>query len=482
MDHHQKGVVFYGWIVVAISFITMALSFSIRYSYPIFNVVLEETFGWSRTSTYTAYSIHLIVYGIGAVFAGSLFDRFGPRVLFPSASAILALALIGCSQLNSLLQYYLFAGVLATLAMVALDVVPNVSLICSWFVKKRGQAVGLASSGLGLSMVIAGISITWLIKTLDFRWAYAIMGLTIFFVIAPLTALFQRHRPEEMGLKVDGDGFDSSLDRFILGIQQKWFANLSRLRVRRPAKIVIEIQEEDMIVDREWAKAEWPLSKVLRTYRYWLYFSIKILLVFAVYSVLVHQVPYAIDRGFSKMAAGSALGITGVVAAFGKIFWGYISDRIGRELTFTIIISCACAGILILMAVRDPSQLWMLYLYAVLYGIGYGSVSALLPTICADVFGAKSLGATYGFSVLGSGIGGSTGPLMAAYIFDVTGNYRIPFTLCIIFLVITIIQVWIFAPRKVFLVAGKAKKRAIARQKAIEQEEAQLTAHHSKRT
>lgn len=475
MDHHGKGFIFYGWIVLAISFITLALSFSIRYSYPVFNVVLEETFGWSRTSVSFAYSLHLIVYGIGAVFAGSLFDRLGPRIQLPIAATLLALILLACSQLNSLLYYYIFAGVLTTLAMVALDVIPNISLLCSWFVKKRGQAVGLATAGLGLSMIIAGTVITWIIKTYGFRWAYAIMGLTIFFVITPMTALFQRHRPEDMGLKVDGDGFDSTLHKFISGMKERWSTDKCKVRKRKSEGTLLEITEEDMIVDREWADKEWPLSEVIKTSRYWLFFSIKILVVFAVYCVLFHQIPYAVDRGFSKMAAGSALGITGLVAAFGKIIWGYISDRIGREITFTIIISCACIGVLILMNVKDPSQLWMLYVYAVLYGIGYGSISAVLPTMCADVFGPKSIGATYGLSLLGSGIGGSIGPLFAAYIFDKTGSYHISFTICLIFLIITIIQVWVFAPRNVMLVAGRARARAIARQRTAGREEA-LTA------
>ncbi|MBI2875977.1 MAG: MFS transporter [Candidatus Tectomicrobia bacterium] len=463
MDDQKQPWIFYGWIVVAISFVAMALSFSIRYSYPVFNVVLEKEFGWSRTSVYFAYSLHLITYGIGGPLAGLLFDRVGPRILFPVAALLSGVALVACSQLNSLLWYYFFAGILATLGAVSLDVVPNVALICSWFEKKRGQAVGLATSGLGLSMVIAGVFVTWVVSRFGFRWGYAIMGLLIFFVTAPLTALFQRHRPAEMGLRVDGEGTNARLDELLSRIQERLFG---RKRDARQEKEEIPLEESDILANPEWAKADWPLSKVIRTPRYWLFFSIKILLVFAIYCVLVHQTPYAVDAGFSKMAAGAALGITGTVAIFGKIFWGYISDRIGRELTYTIIILQACAGILVLMAVKDPSQLWMLYSYAVRYGMGYGSISANLPTMLADVYCPKSLGATYGLSVLGSGIGGATGPLFAAYMYDTTRSYHIPFTICLVFLVVSIVQVWIFAPRKVRLVAGKARARALARRKA----------------
>lgn len=463
MEGQRQPWIFYGWVVVAVSFVAMALSFSIRYSYPVFNVVLEKEFGWSRTSVYFAYSVHLITYGIGGPFAGFLFDRVGPRVLFPAAAFLLALALLACSQMNSLGYYYFFAGVVATLGAVSLDVVPNIALICSWFEKKRGQAVGLATAGLGLSMVIAGILVTWLVGHFGFRWAYAILGILIFLVTAPLTAFFLRHRPGDMGLQVDGDGLNPKLDEVIKGIRKRL---PGRARGSRGSGEEVVIEEVDILMDPEWAKADWPLSKVIRTYRYWLFFSIKILLVFAIYCVLVHQIPYAVDAGFSKMAAGSALGVTGLVAIFGKIFWGYISDRIGRELAYTIIILQACVGILVLMAVRDPSQLWMLYAYAVFYGMGYGSISAILPTMCADVYGPRSLGATYGLSVLGSGIGGASGPLFAAYMYDTTRSYHIPFTICLIFLLVSIVQVWIFAPRKVRLVAGKARARALVRLRA----------------
>lgn len=461
MAHKTKGLIFYGWIVVAISFITLTLSLSIRYSYPVFNTALQETYGWSRTSVYFAYSLHLVVYGVGAVFAGSLFDRFGPRKMFPAAATVLALSLIACSQLDSLLYYYIFAGVLTPLAMVALDVVPNVSLLCSWFVKKRGQAIGLASSGLGLSLLLAGFLVPWFVEAFGFRWAYVIIGLSIFFVIVPLTGLFLRHRPEDIGLKADGDGFHSSLIELVERIKQRSF----KTKRSKLEKTPLEITEEDLIVDKEWASQEWPLSKVIRTYRYWLYFSTKALLVFAVYCVLIHQYQYAVDLGFSKMKAGSALGITGFMATLGKIVWGYVSDRIGREVTFTIIISCACAGILVLMSINNSSQLWLLYIYAVLYGIGYGSIVALLPTMLADVFGPKSIGATYGLSVLGSGIGGFAGPLFAAYLFDRTGSYQVAFSVCLVLLALTIVQVWLFAPRKVILVAGRGRARMIARQR-----------------
>ncbi|MBI2877379.1 MAG: MFS transporter [Candidatus Tectomicrobia bacterium] len=438
----QGNRIFYGWIVVLIAFLTMALNYSIRYAYPVFFVALEEQFGWSRTATYFAYTLQLQIYGFMGVIAGAIYDRVGPRVLFPIGATIVFVAMVFCSQLNSLWQLYLFAGVMVPLGTIAIGIVPHTALNNTWFVKKRGLASGLATAGLGVGMGISGLIGQSLISSLGFRWAYAIFGIMVLSVVVPLSLLFQKRRPQDLGLLPDGDRPEAEAQDIPLHKRKK----------ERP-KI-------DAIVDQAWASREWPLREIVRTRRFWVFFAVKFFLVFGVYTVLIHQVHYAVGLGFSKMAAAAAFGITGLVGALGKIIMGHLSDRVGREVTHTLIMILAVSGILTLMSIQDPSQAWKLYTYAVLYGLGYGAIAAILPPMLADVYGVKALGASYGLSVLGSGLGGSLGPLFAAYLYDTTGSYRVAFTTAIVFLVITVGLVWIFAPRKVRLVEGRAQARA----------------------
>lgn len=439
----QRGsCVFYGWIVVLIAFLTMALNYSIRYSYPIFFVALEEQFGWSRTATYFAYTLQLQIYGLLGVVAGVIYDKVGPRVLFPIGAAIIFTAMIFCSQLDSLWQLYLFAGVMVPLGTITIGIVPHTALVNTWFVKKRGLASGLATAGLGVGMGVSGLLGQSLISAFGFRWAYAIFGIIVLGGVVPLVLLFQKRRPEDLGLLPDGDRPDSE----VRDVPQK------RRKKEKPPV--------DAIVDREWAGREWPLREIVRTGRFWVFFAAKFFLVFGVYAVLIHQVHFAVGLGFSKMTAAAVFGVTGLVGSLGKISMGYLSDRIGREVTHTLIMVLATLGIVTLMNIQDPSQAWMLYTYAVLYGLGYGAIAAILPPMLADVYGVKALGASYGLSVLGSGLGGSLGPLFAAYLYDTTGSYQVAFTTAIAFLAVTIVLIWIFAPRKVRLVHGRALARA----------------------
>ena len=221
----------------------------------------------------------------------------------------------------------------------------------------------------------------------------------------------------------------------------------------------------DLVVDKEWANTEWTLKKAMRTFRFWAFFFLTFFLLLGIYGVLIHQVAYAVDIGFSKMTAATAFGITGILGAVAKILWGAISDRIGRELTYCITLSIASIGIILLMFLRDPSQAWILYTFAVCYGLGYGAIGAIMAPAAADLFQGKRLGTIFGFIYIGAGTGGAVGPLFSAYIFDTFGNYRIAFITAIVLINLSATLMWLAAPRKVRLVLGKAKALAASRGK-----------------
>jgi MFS family permease len=435
----EREKIFYGWVVVAISFVTMALAYGVRYMYPIFFVSLEESFGWTRTQTYGSFSLKMLVYGLSGPLAGFLFDRYGPRKVFPIAALVLALGLVGCSQMSSLWQLYLFGGVVVPLGMIALGLMSHNALLSNWFVKHRGTVLGLATSGLGIGMLVLAPFSQWLIASYGFRWAYAVLGIGLFMIIAPPTALFQRHKPEDKGLLPDGD---------LLGPEKE--------KVSRGMEL-------DLVVDKEWANTEWTLKKAMETFRFWTFFFMVFFLLIGIYGVLMHQVAYAIDAGFSKMTAATAFGITGILGAVAKILWGSTSDRIGRELTYSIILSIASFGIILLMFLKDPSQVWILYTFAVCYGLGYGAIGAIMPPAAADLFQGKRLATIFGFIYIGAGTGGALGPLFSAYVFDTFGSYRIAFLTALVLINMSSVLMWFAAPRKVRLVVGKAKARAKAR-------------------
>ena len=174
-------------------------------------------------------------------------------------------------------------------------------------------------------------------------------------------------------------------------------------------------------------------------------------------TVVTHQVRFAVDIGFSKMVAASAFGLYGVANLIGHAF-GFISDRLGREFTCAIGGIGVISAVLILLQVEKADQVWMLYLYSMLFGLGMGLIAVMCYAALADVFYGKHLGSITGLVITSLGIGFAIGPWLAGYIHDVSGSYHVAFVIAILAISFACIWFWIAAPRKVRLVAGKVRR------------------------
>ncbi len=164
--------------------------------------------------------------------------------------------------------------------------------------------------------------------------------------------------------------------------------------------------------------------------------------------ILVHTVARLIDVGYSNMFAATVYAVTGGIALVSPI-GGMISDRIGREPAYTMLVALMGLGVIVLMLTGDASTIWMPYLFAVLYGVGNGGERPVIMAAQADVFKGKHVGGIMGFSNLGFGVGGALGSWLGGYVFDMTGNYIIAFAASIPFLISAVVFFWLAAPRKV---------------------------------
>ena len=143
----DKGSLNYRWIILGVTFITLALTTTIIYSFSIFFVALLKEFRWSRSITAGAFSFFFIVYGLIGPFAGSMVDRFGPKRVFVLGSLLWGLGLALCSLIHSWWQFYIFFGVIGAVGAGFTGLVPNVTVIQNWFKEKKGLAMGLRESG-----------------------------------------------------------------------------------------------------------------------------------------------------------------------------------------------------------------------------------------------------------------------------------------------------------------------------------------------
>ena len=166
--------------------------------------------------------------------------------------------------------------------------------------------------------------------------------------------------------------------------------------------------------------------------------------------LLSHQVIFAIDAGYSPIFAASIFSLYGVTQAIGQSF-GFVTDRIGREKSYTLSCVLGFAGLLCILSVKDISTPWLLYAYSILMGLGTGLMIPAVSGAAADLFQGSHFGAIYGFITFGFGVGGAISPWLAGYLFDKYQSYTPAFGIAMLSLGIACCSIWIAGPRKVAL-------------------------------
>ncbi|MDP3879812.1 MAG: MFS transporter [Dehalococcoidales bacterium] len=431
----RRPVIFYGWIIVAISLVTLTIAYATRFSFSVFYVAILNEFGWSRAETALAFSINLIVYALLSPISGALIDRFGPRVVFPAGAVICGLGLLGLSQLSGIWQLYLFSGLLAV-GISLIGYITHSALLANWFSLKLGTAIGFAVIGMALGNT-SSLPIQQLINITDWRQAYLVLAFIVVGLIVPLTAVFQRHHARDMRLPMDG---------------------IAGYEVNPGSDGKITDRPDPRVVNHEWAAIEWTLPKAMKTDKFWLLFMQTFSSGIAFNLILVHTVALIVDLGYSKILAASIFSLIGGLALVSGL-GGYISDRIGRELTYTLGVLGMCVGLFALLMVRDTSSPWLLYVFAVFFGSCQGALRPLTMVAKADVFKGKHMGTIMGANNLSYGTGGAIGAWLGGYLFDISNSYTLAFSLTIPLLTIASAFLWAAAPRKIRVVGGKISKQ-----------------------
>lgn len=396
--------VFYGYIVVSAAFGTAVIACGTFYSFGIFLKPVLEDFGWTRAMTSGAYSLAFILSGLLGIGAGRLNDRFGPRLVMTACGLFLGAGYLLMSQVNAVWQLYLFYGVIVGAGYSA-GIIPLLSMVARWFVKRKGLMSGIVVSGIGTGMMIMSPICRWLISTYDWRASYIILGI-INLVCVILAAQFLRRDPGQMGLLPYG-------------------AN--------------EVSQKSLIPEDKGLS----LGEAIRTGQFWLFFTILFSIGVWLQAIFVHIAPYATDIGISPTAAATILTILGGLSIPGKLMLGSIGDRVGNKQAYVAFLILVSASLFWLVTAKE---LWMLYLFAAVFGFGQGGGSALYSPIVAELFGLGSHGVILGAVNLGFTIGGTVGPLVAGYVFDVTGGYYLAFLICAIVCVIGLILTLLLRP------------------------------------
>ena len=386
------------WLVLGGSFAAFTVSAALMHSYPVYLVAFIEDFGWSRGETSLAYSVSQMVGGASSPFVGFLVDRLGPRRLLLLGSVLLVLGLAASAFANALWQIIALYGVIMTVGANCLGLVVFVPILSRHFVQRRGTAIAIVQSANGIARGISAPLVQLAISLIGWRGTYLVQAALMAAIALPLAQLFRR---------ADGAARGSG-------------------EASRRADALAEAEHP-----MEPSPPGWSLAEAARTPHFWLLFAVYLFTGLGSFFVSLHQLAFAVDIGFDKLYAAEVLGIGAFLAVPGIVVTGAMSDYVGREVSAIIAYGFSILGAVFALLITSPDQHLLLWLHACFFGLTWGARGPAITAKTADLFPGPQLGTILGVITIGSGLGAALGSWGAGTIFDLTGSYRLAFSLSI---------------------------------------------------
>ena len=360
----------YAWVVVWATFVCLALIFGVSYSFAAFFESFASEFSAQRADVSWIFGLSGFVYFVMGAGGGMLADRFGPRIVCSAGMGLMALGLLATSWASSLMAVYISYGLLVGLG-IALVYTPSIASVQPWFTTRRGLAGGIASSGVGAGTLLVPVLVAMAIGAMPWREAMQLLALGVL-VLGLLAAGLLRRAPAAPSTGTGGLASGLSL----------------RETLRSP------------------------------TFR-WLYLA-TVLASPVMFIPFAHVSASARDLGLGEAFAVGLVGLIGVGSLVGRFAIGLLADRLGRAQTLVLMQLSMGASYVLWGAAGGQG---LLLVFALWFGLSYGSIVSILPAICMDYFGGKSVASVVGTLYSGAAVGNLLGPVLAGAAFDHSGHY-----------------------------------------------------------
>jgi predicted MFS family arabinose efflux permease len=369
----------YRYVILLVGFMTLAGANGVSSSFQVFYAALLDVFDWSHAGGASPYVVNQLVLAACAPLMGWLLDRFGPRRLFSAAAALLGLAWMACGTLQTLGQFILFYGVFSALGQTALSLAMVV--VSRWFPEThRGRAIGVADVGTGFGHMVLVPGSAWLIVTVGWRAAFAIVGTMLLAILVPLNLLY---RPTPTA--------------------------------SRPQLSAATLKE------------------ALRTRALWTLCLAHLCMTLTMTMVNVHLVNFLVGAGtLQVLGASTVYSALSAVSLGGRMFFGWLADRLKGEGAFTAALSCTITGYLMLLWLGALAARWPLYAFIVCYGFAQGAGGIAIAAKTVEVFHGPRLGTIFMVVTLSGNLGAAFGAWVGGRLFDLTGSYALTFLTAII--------------------------------------------------
>jgi MFS family permease len=393
---HTK--IFHGWWVVATSFLGASVGMGIGgVGIGVFVEPMTDDLGWSRAAMGGVFLIRAIVMAVLGPVLGPLVDkRRGGQILYVSGGFIAGASIMMLSRVDTIWQFYLLFGVGWSIGQLSFggNVVTG-PIVAKWFVRKRGRAMGIYTMGIPVGAILFVPLNAVLVTSFGWETAWVILGVATWILTIPLAAFTMRRQPEDLGLHPDG-------------VSNEAFKRAEHERSLLSGTAAI------------LHRVDWTLSQALHTPTLYILLASFLFMGMAMGIFTIHQVPAITDKGYSLGIASAVSVALSVCSLIVKPSVGFLTERFAPRYLASLCFGLGAAGVVVL-GLADT--MFLLFLFAVLYGFGAGASAVFQNVIWADYYGRRHLGAIRGMIAPITAMGGGISPFIAGWMFDKYGSY-----------------------------------------------------------
>ena len=392
----RKQKIFYGYWIVAVAFLCATVHAGCGfYAFSLFITPIEAEFGWARGKIMVGLTLFFFCSGLSAPLVGRLVDRFGSKTVMTVGATVTGIGFVLVGIMNSLSFFYA-AYIIVGFGMAATGMVPATAVISNWFQKKRGTAVGIMSAGIGAGGVVLPPLIAFILT--DYGWRVGIFALAVLsWSLIPCFRVCSPHQTRRYGALSRRPSFARNRCGKKIGRRI-----LSGSDCQRGPWYPYVLASGDFIL--------MPRGSVR-------------------WGTLQTQIPHLEDIGYPRTEAAGAFAVVGFFSLIGKFFFGWLCDRLPPKYVCVMGLGVQVVGIIILMNVSQEAHPALLWIYAMVIGLGVGSWLPSMSMLVSTNFGLAAYGTLFGMIAFMQSLGASTGPLMSGYIHDMTGAYRLAFVI-----------------------------------------------------
>ncbi|MCH2527705.1 MAG: MFS transporter [Dehalococcoidia bacterium] len=404
----------YGWVILGLCFGNLIVEGGVTRSQPVFLPALRQGFGGSAAMTAAIFSASGFFGGLAAPVLGKILDIIGPKYMFPLAGIVILLGWWACSMVNHMWQLFIFYSLISALGHISIGSFTTTAVLAPWFPKSKGVMLGIADSGNATGQAITPPLLQLAITHYGWRAGFRIFGILFFLIAAPLNFLLQKRAPDSV---------------------QKFLSPEDTLEENTESSIDTRSQLGDISDDAYKFNA-------LKEPAVWMLLVSRATASISNQMTSLHIIAFFVMAGYGEMQSAAAIGAAGLFGIGARPVFGILSDKIGREIVFTIAMGMTFMAVLVILLFTGGASLWALIIFVALTGLSDGLSGLLLGAKAADIYPSNVLGSVMGVVHVGRTMGTAVGGILTGLLFDMNGNYDLAYWIAAVLALLSIVAAW----------------------------------------